>query len=265
MNDFSSIFPMRISSAGLNIVKEFEGYVKKLPNGDCSAYRCLVGHRPDGTPIYDGKWTIGWGCTEGIKEGTVWTRAQAEAGLKREIEKSEQAVTRLVTVALNQNQFDALVSLDYNIGDGALKGSTVLRRLNSGDFSGAAHAFAMWNKSQGVVVPGLVSRRAKETALFLTPVRTEATPEPMQLAMPQKIDPPTGVAPPVVTEASLGMGGLGSLSEAAPEILERSTFGGKFSLSAFIWAVVSSKYFWFAVVMLMGAVGTYLYRRKHAQ
>jgi len=260
----TAIFPMRISNAGLNIVKEFEGYVRALPNGDCEAYRCLVGRRKDGTPIYDGKWTIGWGCTEGIKEGMVWTRAQAEAGLRREIEKSERQVTRVVTVPLNQNQFDALVSFDYNVGDGALEKSTVLRRLNAGDYAGAANAFAMWNKSQGVVVPGLVSRRAKEAALFLTPPRTEAADEPAQLVMPQKIDQPTGAAPPATTEATVGVGGIGTIAAAAPGIMERSTIGGRFNFYAFLAALLSEPLFWAGVMALVGVVTFYLHRRKVA-
>ncbi len=263
-NSFTSIFPMRISNAGLNIIRQFEGYVRELPNGDCEAYRCLVGHRPDGSPIYDGKWTIGWGCTNGIKEGMVWTRAQAEAGLRREIEKSEQEVTRVCTVTLNQNQFDALVSLDYNIGDGGLEKSTVLRRLNGGDYAGAAHAFSMWNKSGGVVVPGLVSRRGKEAALFLTPVRTEAADQPAPLMMPQKVDEPTSPAPPAATEATVGVGGLGGLAAAAPGIMERSTIGGKWNSWAFLAAVLSEPLFWVAATALIGSLIFYLHRRKLA-
>ncbi len=264
MNDFSSIFPMRISNAGLNIIKQFEGYVRELPNGDCAAYRCLVGHRKDGTPIYDGVWTIGWGCTKGIKEGMVWTRAQAEAGLRREIEKSEQEVTRVCTVPLNQNQFDALVSLDYNIGDGALEGSTALRRLNGGDYAGCAHAFAMWNKSQGVVVPGLISRRAMETALFLRPVRTEAADQPAQLMMPQAVDKPTVPAPPAATEATVGVGGLGGLAAAAPGIVERSTIGGRLNGWAMLAAILSEPLFWVAATALIGSIIFYLHRRNLA-
>lgn len=173
-----------ISEAGLDIIREFEGYVQKLPNGDCVAYRCVVGHR-NGQPVYDGKWTIGWGCTEGIRQGMVWTRAQAEEGLRREIEKSEREIERVVTVPMNQNQRDALISFDYNVGDGGLEKSSVLRRFNAGDCQGAAAAFSMWTGSNGVArVPGLVRRRSMEAALFLKPAAEE------EAVMPQTVDAP---------------------------------------------------------------------------
>jgi len=177
---------MNISDAGLDIIKEFEGYKDALPDGSCRAYRCVVGHR-NGAPVYDGKWTIGWGCTEGVHPGLVWTRQQAEAGYRREMAKFEAVITRLVKVPINQNQFDALVSLVYNIGEGGLAGSTVLRRLNAGDYDGAAAAFAMWNKAKAggrgplVEMRGLTIRRAREAALFRTPV--DAADEPMPQAV----------------------------------------------------------------------------------
>ena len=74
---------MHISQRGLDLIKEFESYLKPLQDGRCTTYLC-----PAGVP------TIGWGCTKGIKVGDVWTREQAEDGLRRELAKSEAAVTR---------------------------------------------------------------------------------------------------------------------------------------------------------------------------
>ena len=71
---------------------------------------------------------------------------------------------------INQNQFDALVSFAYNVGIGAMAGSTAVRRLNQGDYTGAADALTMWTRCNGKVLPGLVRRRKEERALFLTPV-----------------------------------------------------------------------------------------------
>lgn len=169
---------MNISDDGLRLIKSFEGYHTRQADGSCVAYLC-----PAKVP------TIGWGCTEGVTLGMRWTEAEATEGLRREIAKHEAAVTRLVTVEINQNEFDALTSLSYNIGIGALSKSTVLKRLNRGDRAGAADAFAMWNKGGGRVLPGLVSRRALEAALFLKPARApdapimaqrvEQTPEPL--------------------------------------------------------------------------------------
>jgi hypothetical protein len=113
----------------------------------------------------------------------VWTAEEAEAGLRREIAKFERAVVRLVTVELNQNERDALISFAYNCGEGALARSTLLKKLNAGDRKGAAGQFKLWNKGGGRVLRGLVDRRAREATLFLTPVD-----EPEAPAMPQKVE-----------------------------------------------------------------------------
>ena len=154
------------SDEGLRLIKSFEGYHQALNDGSdrCTTYRCQAG-----------KLSIGYGCTEGITEGMVWTREEAEAALRRELVQFEAGVNRLVTVDITQNEFDAMVSLAYNIGLGGFEGSTVLRRLNAGDRAGAAEAFKMWDKytdpstKQILVSNGLVSRREREAALFLKP------------------------------------------------------------------------------------------------
>jgi lysozyme len=172
---------MQISDTGLDLIKSFEGYLRALPDGNCIAYRC-----PAGVP------TIGWGCTKGVQLGMIWTREQATEGLRRELAECEDAVTRLVTVQINQHQFDALVSFAYNCGTGALAKSTILKRINAGDYEGAAAAFGMWDKARVngkmTVLRGLTRRRAAERELFLRPV--EAEPEPM----PQAVAPPPGIS-----------------------------------------------------------------------
>jgi hypothetical protein len=103
-----------------------------------------------------------------------------------------------VTVELNQNQYDSLVSLTYNIGLGAFERSTIRRKLNAGDYRGAASAFKLWNKGGGRILRGLVNRRAREATLFLTPV--DASPEP---DMPQSVQPsPEPVGKPTVAIAA---------------------------------------------------------------
>lgn len=164
---------MQLSDEGLRLIKSFEGYLDKQPDGSCLAYTCPAGVA-----------TIGWGCTEGVKLGMRWTEAEAEAGLRREIAKFEAGVLRLATVEINQNEFDALVSFSYNVGLGALEKSSVLKRLNAGDRTGAAQAFRLWNKGGGKVLPGLVSRRAREAALFLKPASAPDAPW-----MPQRVEP----------------------------------------------------------------------------
>ena len=124
----------------------------------------------------DGVWTIGYGQTgryygKRVRRGMTTTKAEAHAWLRdHSIKTYEDAVTQAVKVPLNQNQFDALVSFTYNVGVGALKQSTTLRKLNAGDYTGAADALTMWTKCNGKVLAGLVRRRKEERALFLTPV-----------------------------------------------------------------------------------------------
>ena len=139
---------MQISKAGLDLIKQFEGLYLK-------AYRC-----PAGVP------TIGYGHTAGVAMGQTITQQQADDYLRRDVRQFERAVARLVTVPLTQGQFDALVSFAFNLGEGALAQSTLLRLLNAGDYAGAAAQFERWNKAGGRVLPGLVRRRAAERALF---------------------------------------------------------------------------------------------------
>lgn len=172
---------MQISAKGLELIKHFEGYHRKLPNGDCTTYRCPAGVL-----------TIGWGCTEGIREGMVWTAAEAEAALRRELSKFERAVDRLVTVDITQNQRDALISFAYNCGEGALKKSTLLKRVNAEDFDAAAREFGKWTRGGGRVLPGLVRRRAAEAALFLEPA------DHVEPDMPQRVKPVEDAPPPSI-------------------------------------------------------------------
>ncbi|MBX9659089.1 MAG: lysozyme [Nitrospiraceae bacterium] len=169
---------MIISDEGLKLIKGFEGFHTRQPDGSCVAYLC-----PAGVP------TIGHGLTEGVRLGMRMTAEEAEAALRKEIAKHEATVSRLVTVEINQNEFDALTSLSYNIGAAAFEKSSVLKRLNGGNRAGAAEAFSMWNKAGKKVLPGLVSRRAREASLFLKPIgasevpnmpqRVQETPEPL--------------------------------------------------------------------------------------
>ena len=149
---------MRISEKGLAMIEKFEGCLLKASNK------------------LDGVWTIGYGQTgryygKRVRRGMTTTKAEAHAWLRdHSIKTYEDAVTQAVKVPLNQNQFDALVSFTYNVGIGALKQSTALRKLNAGDYAGAADALTMWTKCRRKVLAGLVRRRKEERALFLTPV-----------------------------------------------------------------------------------------------
>ena len=140
---------MKTSDVGIELIKKYEGCVLK-------SYKC-----PSGV------WTIGYGHTNGVKSGMQITKAQALDYLKQDLSVFEKAVTNYVKVPLNQNQFDALVSFSFNCGSGALKTSTLLQKLNSSDYNGAANEFLKWNKSNGKVLNGLAKRREEEKELFL--------------------------------------------------------------------------------------------------
>ena len=143
----------RVSNSGINLICGFEGLKLK-------AY-------DDGV----GVWTIGFGTTiypNGIKvkKGGTCTEAQAKAYMAHDLKKFESAVNSAVTVPINQNQFDALVSLAYNIGTGAFEKSTLLKKLNESNYKGASAQFNVWNKGGGKVMQGLVNRRDVERKLF---------------------------------------------------------------------------------------------------
>ena len=149
-----AIDQMAVSLFGIDLICGFEG--KRLFAYD------------DGI----GVWTIGFGTTiypNGIrvKKGDTCTEAQAKAYMAHDLKKFESAVNTAVKVTLNQNQFDALVSLTYNIGIGAFKSSTLLKKLNAKDYKGAAEQFPRWNRGGGRVLNGLIKRRKIEMELFL--------------------------------------------------------------------------------------------------
>lgn len=123
-------------------------------------------------PTKDDVWTIGYGHTKTARQGMVITEAQAEQLLRSDLAWVEDVIDRLVKVPLTQNQHDAVGSLIFNIGEGNFSKSTVLRKLNAGDYRGAADAFLMWNKQRDRqtgkmnVLRGLTKRRQQERDLF---------------------------------------------------------------------------------------------------
>lgn len=146
---------MRVSENGINLIKQFEGC-------RLTAYQDSVG-----------VWTIGYGWTQSVDgnpvaKGMVITQQKADDLLKQGVVQYENGVNSLVKVQLNQNQFDALVDFAYNLGVNALKGSTLLKKLNTGDYAGAANEFTKWNKAGGKELAGLTRRREAEKSLFLS-------------------------------------------------------------------------------------------------
>ncbi|HEH9405116.1 lysozyme [Aeromonas salmonicida] len=128
---------------------------------------CKLQAYPDPGSKNGEPWTIGRGHTGSeVKPGLVWTQQQADAAFLVDIARFERDVLSLVKVPVNQGQFDALVLFSYNVGSKAFESSTLLRKLNAGDYDGAAVEFRRWNKNDGKVMRGLTRRRAAEECLF---------------------------------------------------------------------------------------------------
>lgn len=140
---------MKTSDNGINLIKKFEGLKTK-------AYKCPAG-----------VWTIGYGHTSGVLSTDTCTMEQATNYLKQDVKTAENAIEKYVTTALNQNQFDALVSFIYNIGSVAFRKSTMLKFINNGHFPLAAGQFDLWVYSKGEKLEGLIARRKAEKELFL--------------------------------------------------------------------------------------------------
>jgi lysozyme len=145
----------QISNDGLKMVQEFEGL-------RVHAYRCPAG-----------VWTIGYGHTKGVKPGEEITEQEADKLLQQDLAESGEQVEKLVRVPLTDNQFSALASFVFNAGAGSLASSTLLKRLNAGDYDAVPSELAKWVKATNpqtgkkVSLPGLVRRRAAEGQLWL--------------------------------------------------------------------------------------------------
>jgi len=137
---------MKIGKAGLDLIKEFEGLRLK-------AYIPVKGDVP----------TIGWGHTKGVKMGDKITKAQAERFLEKDIAPTVSAVNRVIKVPVTQNEFDACVSLAFNVGITAFSRSTLVRKINQTPLE-----FLRWNKFKGKPLAGLTRRRKAEMKLYNT-------------------------------------------------------------------------------------------------
>ena len=220
---------MRTSPAGRAFIGRHEGL-------RLSAYRDAAGI-----------WTIGYGHTAAagppvpVAAMTI-TAAEADAILGRDLARFEAAVARLVTVALSQGEFDALVSFAFNVGEGALGRSTLLKKLNAGDRSGAAAEFGRWNKAGGRVLAGLTRRRAEERAMFsgggatggaLTETAAVAAP-PSVPTVPRAAEPE-----PIVAEAAGTDGRADALPvPGKPALASKAVWGGLIAVAAALLPVL---------------------------
>ena len=138
----------RINAEGVALIKQWEGL-------RLETYRCSAGVL-----------TIGYGHTSSVIPGMHITATEAERLLMRDLAIFEAEVSRAVDVEITDNQFAALVSWTYNIGVSAMRESTLIRKLNMGDYASVPAELARWNKIKGVVSSGLSNRRAAEAGLW---------------------------------------------------------------------------------------------------
>ena len=194
---------MRTNKAGLDLIKEFEGWRAK-------AYKCPAG-----------VWTIGYGHTSmagapTVKPGMVITREEGEQILRRDLKIYEDGVKTAIRVPLNSNQFSACVSLCYNIGVGGFRKSSVARFCNQSQWQKAADAFALWNKAGGRVLPGLTRRRAAEASLFMRTARKEDV-RPV-------VDEPKGKSMALsTTNMAAGVTAAAGITAASKDIVDNTT------------------------------------------
>ena len=138
----------RTNMAGVALIRSFEGLVLE-------SYVCPAG-----------RWTIGYGHTTTAIPGQRITEEQAEQLLRRDLALVEARVAQLVQVALNDNQFAALVCFAFNVGVLALARSSLLKKLNAGDYAAVPDELQKWVKVGTITLPGLIRRRAAEAALW---------------------------------------------------------------------------------------------------
>ncbi len=157
----------KVGAAGSNLYNSLASFLKKLEEDNSAALTAY----DDG----EGTWTIGWGSiynydlNRPVEQGDTITQAQADNFLQIEASQDMDAVNQLVTVPIDNNQLIALSSFAYNEGIGALKGSTLLKLLNSGtDLNTVAAEFDKWIYAKGQINQGLINRRKAEKSLFLS-------------------------------------------------------------------------------------------------
>ena len=144
----------QINKAGLDLIKSFEGLrLEAYPDPGTGA----------------APWTIGYGSTKGVKKGMKITMQEAEQRLIADLQDACKAVEKYVTLPLNDNQFAALVSFVFNCGAGNFAVSTLLKRLNEGEYASVPMQLMRWNKANSRVMPGLTRRRGAEGDLFQKP------------------------------------------------------------------------------------------------
>ena len=186
---------MKTSDHGIALIKRWEGVRLK-------AYLCPAN-----------VWTIGVGHTAAMGDpkpvsGMKITEVEAEAILRRDLSQIESDIIASVKVKLTQKHFDTLVSFVFNVGIGAFRKSTLLKKLNAGDYAAVPEELMKWTRAGGKVVQGLVNRRKAEADFW----RGAPTDQKADGDMPQQVDPPRKITQSKEGNAALLAGGAATLT-----------------------------------------------------
>lgn len=198
------------------------------------AYKCQAG-----------KYTCGWGETDGVTADTKWTKEQADTRFHEEIEKYTKAVVAMCKVNTTPQQLGAMVSLGYNIGLAALRTSTVMKAHNAEKIDAAARAFGLWNKCKinGVltVSNGLTARRAAEAALYLRPEESPFVEPSIQAVVPESTLAKSPINVAGATGVTMGVGSLVGpyLADAMPAVQQVKEIATVFSVNPLVVAGVA--------------------------
>ena len=233
---------MKVSQAGIDLIKQFEG---------CK----LTAYRDTGNVL-----TIGWGHTSeagppAVKEGMKITQEEANSIFAADVGKFSEGVAGLIKVAVTQKQFDALVSFAYNVGIPQFSTSTLLKKLNSGDYEAVPPQLMRWTKDNGKEISGLVRRRRAEAALWRDIDENAQTPKEEQGAKPTPPEPSKTMVQSREGNAAVAIGSASTIAlatQVVPLVKEGSNilpvmgqvFGQPFMIALAI-AVIASAAIWY--------------------
>jgi lysozyme len=249
---------MKLGPEGEKLIKDGEGLVLYAYD-DANPSKPFLKGKPKG------ELTIGYGHTSAagapkVVPGMKITKAEAEKIFKTDIKKYVDDVNRLVTREVTQNQFDALVSFHYNTG--ALGKSTLLKRVNAGQFDQVPAEFMKWVNDNGRMVPGLVNRRRAEVAVWRG-IEDGSIAPAKQAVEPPKPEKP--ITKSKIATASAGIGIAGGLEVANQFTSAVSTASATHDSVGILTVLLRSPTFWIALVILALAGAIWYWRSQMLQ
>ncbi len=205
--------PNAVTPEAITLIKRFEGCHKSDSKGNYKSYRCL-----------SGKWTIGYGHTHGVRSGMSATLEECEDFLKEDLKRTGAHIKQSIGVPLTQPQFDALVSFVFSVGVINFRKSSLLAKLNKGDYNAIPAEIIKWNRAkvegEMAALSGLTRRRTAEASLWTVGLDLGDT-SPI---MPQRPDT-ASLRPLKRSKTLIGsvLAGIGLLSAGLNEVISYSS------------------------------------------